>query len=620
MNIFYEESGQFKVATVIQKNDTNYQADTQHGKRVKIKANHVFLEFSGSLDDFLNQAQALAKEVDIPLLWEAVGTEEFTAQTAANEYFSTNHTPQQLAATLMALYAAPVYFYKKTKGVFKAATAEVLQQALAAVERKKQQEAQMQAWIEELSSGNLPQEIANDLAKILHAPDKQALTYKAFRKAADACKMSDYELAKYIGGIHSMPQYLLQQFECKYFPKGIDFPDIAIPPLAEDLPIAEGVLAFSIDDSSTTEIDDALSVQDFGNYKRVGIHIAAPSLSIETNSTIEKVIFDRQSTVYFPSNKITMLPENWVKQFSLDKGDLRPAYSMYFNVSEDWQLSEPESRIEMVNIVDNLRIEEIEPFFNSYTDNIQITEPKFPHHQQCSYLLQLAYQLQQQRDRLEDPNQPKKYDYGIAFDEQGKVLITTRERGSPIDTLVSEMMILANTSWAKMLHDKQVSGIFRVQPSGRVRMSTHSEPHIGMNVLHYGWFTSPLRRACDYINQKQLQSILNQTSPRFTQNDGDLFAILSQFEACYQAYHDFQDMMEQYWSLVWIEQENIKELKATVLKEDLVRIDGLPLIAKVTGIPIEIMPKTKIQVTVSEVDSEKQFIALRYIKVWFDEQ
>ena len=46
MNIFYEESGQFKVATVIQKNDASYQADTVGGKRVKVKAANVFLEFN----------------------------------------------------------------------------------------------------------------------------------------------------------------------------------------------------------------------------------------------------------------------------------------------------------------------------------------------------------------------------------------------------------------------------------------------------------------------------------------------------------------------------------------------------------------------------------------------
>ena len=60
MNIFYEESGQFKVATIVQKNDSTYQVDTQHGKRTKVKANNVFVEFNEPMDSFLNAAQAEA--------------------------------------------------------------------------------------------------------------------------------------------------------------------------------------------------------------------------------------------------------------------------------------------------------------------------------------------------------------------------------------------------------------------------------------------------------------------------------------------------------------------------------------------------------------------------------
>ncbi|MCI4000029.1 hypothetical protein MM716_32875, partial [Klebsiella pneumoniae] len=119
---------------------------------------------------------------------------------------------------MIALYAAPMYFYKKAKGVFKAAPEETLKQALAAIERKKQQDAQIDAWAEALKRGEMPSEIAADLKTILHAPDKQSLTYKAFTKAADALKTSAYELAKKTGGITSIPQYLQDGFEIKYFP------------------------------------------------------------------------------------------------------------------------------------------------------------------------------------------------------------------------------------------------------------------------------------------------------------------------------------------------------------------------------------------------------------------
>ena len=510
-----------------------------------------------------------------------------------------------------------MYFHKKGKNNFRAAPADILQQALASMARKAEQEAQIAAWAQSMVSGCLPAEIAADLPQILHAPDKQALSYKAFNKAADALKCSAYELAKHIGAIHALPDYLVQRFEYKNFPQGTGFAHIAPPRQPENaLPLAANVAAFSIDDQDTSEVDDALSVQDLGGgAKRIGIHIAAPALAIEADSEMERIVFQRQSTVYYPAHKITMLPESWISTFSLDAGAARPAFSVYFNVSAEGELSAPETKIERVFIETNLRIQDIEPHFNSETGIGSAAEPQFPHHADLIYLLNLAYTLQKRRDRYEDPAAPKKYDYGIEFDAQGKVRITRRERGSPIDTLVSEMMILANTTWAQMLHDNDISGIFRVQPSGRVRMSTQSEPHIGMNVQHYGWFTSPLRRACDYVNQKQLQTLLQNTPPRFGKNDSALFAELAAFESTYAAYREFQDNMESYWSLVWLEQENVREINATVLKEDLVRIEGLPLVARATGIPLEIAPKTLIKLAVSEVDSEKQFIALKYVNV-----
>lgn len=616
MNIFYEESGQFKVATIIQKNDSTYQVDTQHGKRTKVKANSVFVEFNDPLESFINAAQAEAQEIDTQLLWEVCGEDEFTAQDIAAEYFGGQPSKIQLAATLMALYAAPMYFHKKNKGVFKAAPAEILQQALAAIERKQQQEQQVQNWVEQLLNGGLPSEIQQDLKSILHTPDKQSLTYKAFKQAADTMKLNAYELAKQVGGITSLPEYLLQRFECKYFPKGTDFPNIAAPVLPEHLPIAENIRAFSIDDKSTTEVDDALSVQDLGNgIKKVGIHIAAPSLSIDADSEMEKIVMQRLSTVYFPANKITMLPENWISQFSLDEGKYCPAFSVYFHIDENYQIIDSESKIEQVWIENNLRIHAIEPFFNSETGVGTADNPQFPHHAEILYLLDLAHELQKQRDRYEE-NPPKKYDYSIDFDENGKVLIVKRERGSPIDTVVSEMMILANSHWAQVLDEHEMGGLFRVQPSGRVRMSTHSEKHIGMNLNHYAWFTSPLRRACDYINQKQLQSVLMaDCAPRYEKNDSMLFVALNQFESAYTAYREFQDMMEHYWAMVYLLQENIQEIQATVLKEDLVRLEGVPLVARALGIPTEIAPKATVRVAITHIDTEQQLISLKYLNV-----
>ena len=613
MNIFYEESGQFKVAAIVQKNDATYQVDTQHGKRTKVKANNVFAEFDGDMAAFLKNAQVQAADIDTDLLWEVCGEEEFSAEAIAEEYYGHVPTKTELAATLIALYAAPMYFYKKAKGVFKAAPEETLKQALAAIERKKQQDAQIDAWAEALKRGEMPSEIAADLKTILHAPDKQSLTYKAFTKAADALKTSAYELAKKTGGITSIPQYLQDGFEIKYFPKGTGFPDLPLPEMP-DLPKAD-VTAFSIDDESTTEVDDALSLTDLGNgTKRVGIHIAAPSLAIKPGDKMEKNIMERLSTVYFPGGKITMLPENWIAAFSLDAGAYRPAVSIYFDVDSEFNVGEPTCKIEAVNIAENLRIQTIEPHFNAETGLDEAGEMMFAHHQDLIWLHQFAVALQKARGKYE-PDRAPQYDYSIELDEEGKVSVVRRERGSPIDMLVSEMMILANSTWAQMLHDNDLPGLFRVQPAGKVRMSTKSEPHIGMGVQHYGWFTSPLRRAADYINQKQLLSLIDDTAePLFQQSDAELFAALRDFDTAYAAYADFQRQMEAYWSLVYLQQQGTSELTATILKEDLVRIEGLPLVTRATGIPFDALPKSQVLLKITELDPEKQFIALNYVK------
>ena len=613
MNIFYEESGQFKVAAIVQKNDATYQVDTQHGKRTKVKANNVFTEFDGDMAVFLENAQAQAADIDTDLLWEVCGEEEFSAEAIAEEYYGHAPTKTELAATLIALYAAPMYFYKKAKGVFKAAPEETLKQALAAIERKKQQDAQIDAWAEALKSGEMPSEIAADLKTILHAPDKQSLTYKAFTKAADALKTSAYELAKKTGGITSIPQYLQDGFEIKYFPKGTDFPDLPLPEMP-NLPKAD-VTAFSIDDESTTEVDDALSLTDLGNgMKRVGIHIAAPSLAIKPGDKMGKNIMERLSTVYFPGGKITMLPENWIAAFSLDAGAYRPAVSIYFDVDGEFNVGEPTCKIEAVNIAENLRIQTIEPHFNAETGLDEAGEMMFAHHQDLIWFHQFAVALQKARGKYE-PDRAPQYDYSIELDEAGKVSVVRRERGSPIDMLVSEMMILANSTWAQMLHDNDLPGLFRVQPAGKVRMSTKSEPHIGMGVQHYGWFTSPLRRAADYINQKQLLSLIDDSAePLFQQSDAELFAALRDFDTAYAAYADFQRQMEAYWSLVYLQQQGTSELTATILKEDLVRIEGLPLVTRATGIPFDALPKTQVLLKITELDPEKQFIALNYVK------
>lgn len=613
MNILYEESGSFKVGAIVTRNDNSMQVDTQHGKRSKVKSANILLEFSSSLHDFLPEAETLAAEIDIDFLWEVCGTEEFDYQLITADYFGHSPNPIESAAVLIRLYGAPMYFYKKGKGHFKAAPQDALQAALAGLARKQREQAQVDSWVEQLLHGMLPPEIDQQLFKLLHRPDKQSLEYKAFDIACQKRSTSPLRLAAELGGIRSIPEYLLAGFLLEYFPNGRGFP--TLPPVSAptDLPFAD-VCAFSIDDSNTTEIDDALSLQQLPNgHYRVGIHIAAPTLGIAPDSPVDRLIFKRLSTVYFPGDKITMLPDEVVQQFTLLTGEHRPAFSLYTEVDETLQPISFENRIESINVAANLRHHELEPYFNADTLAQPGYGPDFPFKTELVWLWQFAETLEKRRGK-HDPTRPVQYDYSVDIDELEHVTITKRARGTPMDKLVSELMILANSEWARMLAEADIPALYRAQSMGKVRMTTHPEPHIGIGVAQYAWSTSPLRRAADFVNQRQLIALTQGDTPQFAKNDATLFAIMRDFDTTYNAYNNFQNSMEYFWCLRWFKQEQIEEITGSYIKDDLLRLNGLPMRARVAGLP-PLNRGDTVRLAIVRIEELTQSIEMRFLGV-----
>ena len=153
-------------------------------------------------------------------------------------------------------------------------------------------------------------------------------------------------------------------------------------------------------------------------------------------------------------------------------------------------------------------------------------------------------------------------------------------------------MILANSHWGGWLADCGVPGIYRSQaslaPGVKVRMGTRPAPHAGMGVAQYTWATSPLRRYVDLVNQWQIIACVRNgrmapLSAPFKPKDATLFSIISGFDTAYAAYNGFQTGIERFWTLRWLQQNDVAELDAAVLKDGLVRADTLPLVFKAAG-------------------------------------
>lgn len=587
-------------------NPGSMQVEAVHGKRSKIKTGNVLLKFNEALAGFMEQAQAGAEDIDADFLWQCCGEPEFGFEELAREYYGHAPNPAEAAAVAIRLHSAPMYFYRKGRGRYKAAPQESLKAALASQERKRIQAEQMASWVAEMQAGKLPAAMAEKLEMLLYAPDRNTLEWKALDQVANATHLNHLKLLESCGAIPEAHDYHFNAFLRQHFPHGTGFP-IHAPVSVPQLPQAD-VVAFSIDDSSTTEIDDAFSVQELANGNtRVGIHIAAPSLGILPGSELDAVAMQRLSTVYMPGNKITMLPEDTLAPYSLSAGALRPALSLYLEVAPDFSIAGHETKVENVQIADNLRHDTLEPVFN---ENTLDKSSDHPYWQSLLTLFRLAEALEKARGKY-DPNRPPQMDYNFAVDD-GRVSITERRRGSPMDKTVAELMIYANAYWGGLLAEKGIPGIYRAQTGGKVYMTVNAEPHQGLGVAQYAWSTSPLRRAVDLVNQRQIVALVQGASPPYAKGSEALTDVMREFDVTYSAYGEFQQRMERFWCLKWLIQESINEIDATVWRENLVRLDGLPYITKIPSLPA-LPTGQRVTLKVERVDPLLMELTCRFI-------
>jgi exoribonuclease-2 len=602
MHVIFEEDGHFKAGSILSETDATAQVETSTGKRSKIKLVNMLLRFATPAPtEVMHDAETLAAELDADFLWEAAGTDEFGFEQLAQEYYGHAPAPAESVALLLKLHASPIYFHKKGRGRYRPAPAETLAAAKAG-QAKKRLAAERQARLAaELAAFRLPAEYTALIPRILIAPDKNTLEYKALEEAATATGLSQIRLIERCGAIPSTLDFHLATFLLEHFPRGTGFPTVTEPTDFNggdppDLPKSMA-RAFSMDDEATTEIDDALSVQWLdGGTIRVGIHIAAPALGIAPGSELDKVARERLSTVYYPGDKITMLPEALIHHYTLGETHDCPALSLYVDVAPDLRVLGTETKLEMVHIADNLRHETLEVEFNADTlANRAI--PDYAYRRELEWLWAFAAALEAGRGKTDTVD---RVDYNFKLDGEC-ISIVPRKRGSPIDKVVSEVMIFANAHWGGWLAENRVPGIYRAQANGKTRMTTSPDPHVGLGVDQYAWSSSPLRRYVDLVNQRQLISLVQQTDPVYPPRSEALFSVVREFELAYDAYNEFQRRLERYWMLRWLIQENINEVTASVIREDLVRFDNLPMVTRAPSV-MGVVPGSKVRLAISSID------------------
>jgi len=630
VNVFFEESGSFKAGSVMSRQGDAFQVELPGGRRAKVRAKDVLMEFEKpSAGELMEQADAAAQDIDLDFLWECAPEDEFPFATLGAEYFGESFGPVERAALILRMHGSPIYFRRKGRGQYQRAPEEQLKMALASLERKRQQALVQQGYEEELKAGRLPDGFQSKALGLLTKPDKNSIEYKALEAAAAARGISMARLMLECGGIPSARALHEARFLSEFFPHGTGFPSVTVGALPEDLPQAE-VEAFSIDDVTTTEIDDAFSVEHLSDGRvRIGIHIAAPALGIERGDAVDAIARGRLSTVYMPGDKITMLPDSVVDKFTLAEGGLRPALSLYSIVNRETQeIVVSETRAELVYVKSNLRHNTLDELVTE--EALANGTGDYPHKEDIAVLWPFAQALFEKRQLARagfglKREVQRNTDFNFYVDGE-HVSITPRRRGSPLDTIVAELAILANSTWGAFLHDHGVPGIYRSQrafgaPTGpkRTRMQTTAAPHEGLGVSQYAWSTSPLRRYVDLVNQWQLiacvqHGVTAKLAAPFKPKDADLFAVVQGFDDTYTAYADHQRRMEYFWCLRWLTQEGKKQVVAAVVKGDLVRLEEVPLLLHVPGLGVHARG-TRLMLEVMSVDELTVEASVRLLHV-----
>ncbi len=336
---------------------------------------------------------------------------------------------------------------------------------------------------------------------------------------------------------------------------------------------------FSIDDSDTKDVDDAISFEETDNGYILEIHIADASYFIIPDSALDNDALNRGMSVYLPLEKISMFPKDLSEnKMSLLEGKNRPVLTFQIIFNKNYEMMNSDLFLSCININNNYNYKESH-------DWIEQSHPDHPYLKHLYEISLIFHENRKSKGAIEFRNQ----DFKIKVDEERHISLVPISENLKSSFIIKELMILTNHITANYCLKHNIPAIYICQepPDEPLQLTTdirNNKPllieqlkklkksemftipkkHYALGLDTYTQITSPIRRYHDLIMHRQIKNYLDFGKPYYTSEDIQVIAATA--ERSSREIKTIERETTRYWLLKYLKQEKKRSFKANVIK------------------------------------------------------
>jgi exoribonuclease II len=664
--VLYENDGVPLLALICGFKKDKYLVFNERGREVELPAQRIIdLKSKGPgsaapqgeklsyLSTTRTTAETKASEVDVPELWNFVHEEprEYSDEELASLFFGTVDLSAHLG-TRLALLADKVYF-KRTKHCFEPRPKETIDELKKAEDAKKRKQQLQQLTVDifrtRLDNPDLPipAELMPNLTLLEeYAAQGTNLDGPRQREASELLALAAGSLNLHLGGPGEEQAFkLLVAIGHFHEDTNLSFirhkpllhwPDAALeearslalpsPLTAPDRLDLTALRTITIDDQTTHDMDDAISIEHEEGGYRLGIHITDVASVIPFGGPLDRAARHRATSIYCPERTVNMLPDDLAEQtLSLVEGQVRPALTCLFSLDRDFRVLSGTLHASFIRVTERLS-------YDSADDLLHNGNPEL------DLLYNIASALEAERIRSGGSRIEKREAFVYPMPD-GSLRLMEIDEASPARSLVGEMMILCNNLIAQYAVRHHFALPFRGQeqpedqgapdvPTGpaydyamrsrlkRSTVSTSPTPHASLGLEAYTQVSSPIRRYLDLCAQRQVLHHLQHGTPLFSAEEFE--GIIQEVEQPLSVANAVSRESKRYWMLRYLEE---RARTNPLITGTIIRVDQRVTLAELEEVYIpgmvkshaKVRPGDVVNLRIARVDPRADYLRLEVI-------